>query len=239
MQADLMQYLKEIDDSDYGKNHRQRFIESYNFIAPILMAKLDKKYLDLASYGHFQKLLKKLFPMVDVECSEYFDLRYKFPIPDNTYDVIFFMEALEHLKDRDSEHPKDSQLYLDDISGYSQNGVKNCMKEIYRILKPGGILFMTTPNINSWTAVNRTLMLYSPTFYIPHVKEFSVQEIYELHRDASLRVVKIETPENCHGLQSVQANRPRLQKLIDACVGAGYSPELRGDCIFTLGMKHQ
>tara|TARA_R110000868_G_scaffold179410_1_gene419428 strand:+ start:32 stop:763 length:732 start_codon:yes stop_codon:yes gene_type:complete len=242
MQERLEEILRNVDDSDYGKIHRQRFIESYKFLDRHMQMQTgtlagDMRILDLASYGTFASLVKEIKPWINIAKSDYFDLRYPFPIADNTYDVVCFMEALEHLKDQDSTNPVGSQLYLDDISEYSQSGIKNCMREIARILKPGGILFLTTPNINSWTAVHRALNFYSPTFYIPHVKEFSVQEIHQLHREVGLKINRLETPDNCHGLQSVANNRGRLGKLIEACILAGYSPDLRGDCIFSIATK--
>lgn len=229
----LENILQGIDDSTYGAIHRQRFIESYKFINEYLLNShvgRNVKILDLGSYGTFADLVKSIHPEIYIQKSEYFDLRYKFPIEDNAYDMVCFMEVLEHIKDQDSTDP-------DAIAEYSQNGIKNVMSEINRILKPGGYLFLTTPNINSWTAIHRSLNFYSPTFYIPHVKEFSIQEIHALHKEFGFKITKLQTPENCHGLQSVQMQRPRLTKLIQACIEAGYSPDLRGDCIFSLAIK--
>lgn len=49
------------------------------------------------------------------------------PMPDNTYDIVIAGEVVEHLFDTDK-----------------------FAIEIYRILKPGGTLIISTPNLSSW-----------------------------------------------------------------------------------------
>lgn len=59
------------------------------------------------------------------------------PFPNNTFDKIIFSEVLEHLPD--------------DWGG---------LKEIQRVLKPNGLLFLTVPNHNYpfwWDPINKTL----------------------------------------------------------------------------------
>jgi len=59
----------------------------------------------------------------------------KFPFPDNHFDFVFAGEVIEHT--------------FDDFF---------FLEEIYRILKPGGVLILTTPNLVSLG--NRLLMLF-------------------------------------------------------------------------------
>ena len=62
---------------------------------------------------------------------------YELPYPDNTFDAAILSEVLEHLDD--------------DVSA---------LKEIYRVLKPGGVVVITVPNANYpflWDPVNWTL----------------------------------------------------------------------------------
>ena len=50
---------------------------------------------------------------------------YALPYPDNTFDAVILSEILEHIDD--------------DVAG---------LKEIYRVLKPGGVVAITVPNAN-------------------------------------------------------------------------------------------
>ncbi|MCK7516128.1 MAG: class I SAM-dependent methyltransferase [Desulfobacterales bacterium] len=51
----------------------------------------------------------------------------RFPFPDNTFDFVLFLEVIEHL-----------------ITGPTR-----VLQELARVLKPGGILVLTTDNSNS------------------------------------------------------------------------------------------
>jgi SAM-dependent methyltransferase len=62
---------------------------------------------------------------------------YAMPYPDNTFDAVILSEILEHLER--------------DVDG---------LKEVYRVLKPGGVVAITVPNADYpfwWDPINRTL----------------------------------------------------------------------------------
>ena len=62
---------------------------------------------------------------------------YHLPYPDNTFDAAILSEVLEHIDD--------------DVAG---------LREIYRVLKLGGVVAITVPNANYpffWDPINRTL----------------------------------------------------------------------------------
>lgn len=62
---------------------------------------------------------------------------YALPYPDNTFDGVILSEILEHIDD--------------DVAG---------LREVYRVLKPGGIVAITVPNANYpfwWDPINKTL----------------------------------------------------------------------------------
>ncbi len=63
------------------------------------------------------------------------------PFTDNSFDIVFCGELIEHLFDPD-----------------------HLLQEIRRVLKPGGLCILTTPNLSSW--VNRIALLlgYQPFF---------------------------------------------------------------------------
>lgn len=66
--------------------------------------------------------------------AEIADLSKKIPFEDNYFDLVISTEVLEHIVNPD--------IFL---------------REIYRVLKPGGKLLLTTPNLSSW--INRILFV--------------------------------------------------------------------------------
>lgn len=62
---------------------------------------------------------------------------YEMPYPNDTFDAVILSEVLEHLDD--------------DVAG---------LKEVYRVLKPGGVIAITVPNANYpfwWDPINKSL----------------------------------------------------------------------------------
>ena len=68
------------------------------------------------------------------------DLNKKFPIKDNSVDVVVSDQVIEHLTDV----------------------VDNFVKEIFRILKPEGYAVISTENLSSWNNLFALLFGYGP-----------------------------------------------------------------------------
>lgn len=116
--------------------------------------KCNGKVLDAAAGQGF--LSKKLFELgfevypVDINPLQFFfnklkcekvDLNRELPFKNNFFDLIVSVESIEHL-----ENPWDF------------------IKELYRVLKPGGRLILTTPNITN--IFSRLLFLISGRFIL-------------------------------------------------------------------------
>jgi len=107
---------------------------------------------------------------------------YNLPYQDEEFDKIILSEVLEHLPD--------------DV---------NALIEVKRVLKPGGILFVTVPNRNYpflWDPINKTL----ETFFCTHIKNgfwagiwnmhtrlYTVNEIVQIAKQVDLEIVSLET----------------------------------------------
>jgi 2-polyprenyl-3-methyl-5-hydroxy-6-metoxy-1,4-benzoquinol methylase len=75
---------------------------------------------------------------------------HRLPFPDLIFDIVIIDEVIEHLVDTDS-----------------------IMDEIHRVLKPGGQLLMSTPNLASW--FNRIALLVGVQ---PAFSEVSFRKVY-------------------------------------------------------------
>jgi ubiquinone/menaquinone biosynthesis C-methylase UbiE len=82
---------------------------------------------------------------------------YQLPYPDNTFDAVVLSEILEHI-DRD-------------VDG---------LREVYRVLKPGGVVAITVPNANYpflWDPINKTL----ETVFRTHIGKGPLAGIWANH----------------------------------------------------------
>jgi glycosyltransferase involved in cell wall biosynthesis/SAM-dependent methyltransferase len=110
-----------------------------------------------------------------------------FPYADASFDTVLCGELIEHLA-TDPMH---------------------MMSEINRILKPGGHLLLTTPNLGSLRAISAILQGYHPSFFpayirprkegeeaeARHNREYVPLEIQNLLIDSGFEVVRLETGE--------------------------------------------
>jgi SAM-dependent methyltransferase len=148
--------------------------------------------------------------------------RDAFPYADECFDTVVCGELIEHL-------PGDPM---------------HLMSEVNRILKPGGHLLITTPNITSIHGIAAILNRNHPGFFVAylkpsddgsvdarHAREYSPGEIYRLMLDAGFEVSLIETGafgEDPH---------PEHDWVWDLLKANNLPSDLRGDGIYCLGRK--
>lgn len=108
---------------------------------------------------------------------------YQVPFADASFDKIIFSEVIEHI-------PDDRQA----------------LAELYRVLAPGGVLALTTPNANYpfwWDPINKTLEWTLGThiqtgplagIWANHVRLYPLDQLLALVTDAGFKVEAVE----CH-----------------------------------------
>jgi SAM-dependent methyltransferase len=146
----------------------------------------------------------------------------RFPYPDEHFATVLCCELIEHLEQ--------DPMFL--------------MSEVNRILKPGGHLVMTTPNIASLRAIKAILMGYHPGFFpaylkpspngsdeARHAREYTPQEIMMLFLDAGFEMTLLDTGP------FRDLPRPEehwIRHLLDRYL---LSSQYRGDGIYAVGRK--
>ena len=96
-------------------------------------------------------------------------LNKKIPSKKNFYDSVSIIELIEHLSDK-----KISKL----------------MNETYRVLKPGGKVFITTPNyLSLWPIIEIFVNKFSNISYDhQHINKFNKYNIYKIINPKKFRV---------------------------------------------------
>ncbi len=145
-----------------------------------------------------------------------------FPYPDGCFATVLCGELIEH-------------LFYDPM---------HLMAEVNRVLKPGGHLVLTTPNVASLRAVSAILQGYQPGFFnayirpaegretdARHNREYTPGEIRQLLHNAGFEVLRLETGPF---RDEPQPEYAWVRHLLDSY---HLDISLRGECIYAVGRK--
>ncbi len=145
-----------------------------------------------------------------------------FPYPDEYFTTVLCCEVIEHLA-ADPMH---------------------MMAEINRILRPGGRLVLTTPNLASLRAISALLLGYHPGLFsvylrpssesageARHHREYTPIEIHLLLEDAGFEVERLETG---HFRETPAPQLGWVRSLLERY---RLSTDLRGEGIYAVGRK--
>jgi glycosyltransferase involved in cell wall biosynthesis/predicted SAM-dependent methyltransferase len=211
-----------------GPDDRILEMGAYLQITPALKTRLGYGEVRGCYYGPAGKVVERTVQSLDGEqfqCAlELFNAeKDPFPYDDGYFSTVLCCELVEHL----TEDP----MYM--------------MSEINRILRPGGHLVLTTPNIGSLRAIAAILSGYHPGFFpayirprvegeepeARHNREYTAREIVHLFHYAGFDVTLLETgpfrdePKPEHAW--VKHLLARYEQPVD----------LRGDGIYAVGRK--
>jgi glycosyltransferase involved in cell wall biosynthesis/SAM-dependent methyltransferase len=147
-----------------------------------------------------------------------------FPYPDGHFATVLCCELIEHLS-ADPMH---------------------MMAQINRILKPGGHVVLTTPNLAGLRAISALLLGYHPGLFsvylrpcegrcaeARHHREYTPLEIHLLLEDAGFEVTLLETGP------FREAPRPELAWVLHLLERYRLPADLRGDGIYAVGRKRR
>ena len=144
-----------------------------------------------------------------------------FPYPDAHFSTVLCCELLEHLP----------------------NDPMHMMGEINRILKPGGHLVLTTPNVTSLRALAGILQGYHPQLFSDyirprngvtdarHAREYTPQEVRRLLETSGLEVTLLETGPF---REEIKPEHAWVEHLLERYL---LTREHRGDGIYAVGRK--
>lgn len=209
------------DGNDYNQVHARRYQWSMVWILGLLPAK-GGRVLELGGGGEFTRLLREARPDVELVLSEG-DLRST-RLPDGPFDLVLCMEVIEHIHD---------QARPGIPTEWEGTGTAHLMAEVKRVLRPGGALFLTTPNAASANVLHKVITGQPPMVYRPHVREYTCWEIDALVKAAGLRLERIETLEPW-----ANAMPAGMREKIGAFLHSlGVDTQMRNEDIFAVARK--
>ncbi len=201
---------------------------AYMQITPALKFKLGYGCVRGCYYGPLGRTERRTITSEDgetFECAiDLFDAeRDVYPYENESFDTVLCCELIEHL-------PTDPM---------------HMMAEINRILKPGGHLLLTTPNLGSLRAVAGILQGYHPSFFpayirprkegeeadARHNREYVPMEIHHLLTNSGFELVRLETGE------FLDVPHPEFGWVNHLLDRYSVNNHLRGDGIYALGRK--
>ncbi len=230
---------------EYTRNHLTRFLRTLEITPP---GGPGDRILEMGAYMQITPALHRLLGYGEVRGSylgpagrvdrreavsaagerfcceiDLFDAeRDPFPYPDGHFATVLCCELLEHLH-RDPMH---------------------MLAEINRILRPGGALVLTTPNICSLRAIEAILLRYHPGFFHQyirpnaageveprHAREYAPRDVVLLLEQAGFEVVRLET-----GPYQEEPSA-RGEWVLHLLERYDMPRDLRGEAIYAVGRK--
>ncbi|MCH7979665.1 MAG: methyltransferase domain-containing protein [Acidobacteria bacterium] len=231
---------EEEQSQQYFKNQLSRYLVTLELLPSAVPG---ERLLEVGASYHHQTPALKRWKGYDVRCTDLWDgpqqwnqtvanrngdeshifpvdnfdvEQAPWPYPDASFDVVLLCELLEHL----STDPM------------------RVMGEINRVLKKGGRLLLSTPNVTSARSVEAVLRGESPYFWgqyevggLPtdhHNREYTPGEVVRLAGAAGFSILTLRTAGGVGA-----PNRSVLREL----VRSGHPIAWRGDCILVLAQK--
>ena len=209
---------------DYDQVHAKRFRISADWVDRL--SPKGAKLYETGGDGPFRSILTAKRGDLSIETSKG-DLRASWDVLGASYDGVLCMEVLEHIHDKEPEQGIPTE--------WRSTGTHNFFCEALRVTKPGGFLFLTTPNAASLNIINKVLHHQPPMVYRPHTREYTVAEVEWLGKNAGWKVDKVETIE-CWDNSMSKADRAKITRFMTQ---NGYGMTNRGEDMFIVFRKPQ
>lgn len=218
----FLEWLERSTLTQYDRDHKVRFWETYLRLDGYLAT--CSRLLELGGESRITNYLKAQLGM-DVEVYGQ-DLRYPFELSSSSFDMVLCLEVIEHIKDRTETGG------ISEIAMFNRSGVRNVFAESRRVLKEGGILFMTTPNACCIDSIARIFLYQAPQLYAPHVKEFAAAELIDLAKEFNFELIAYSTANVWNPLPPI--DREQINSILRE---ANIPTEDRGDDMFLVFQK--
>jgi SAM-dependent methyltransferase len=191
----------------FGTGHHRRLLQVIEKLDPYLESK--PAVLDIGSFGEFPLILLKFYeaPVVHANSFEGGVICYGkgrlLETGDPDIELAFVIEQCDIERRRMTQAAESLDMVTCfEVLEHLRYDPMFMMLEIHRVLRPNGLLVLTTPNASSWETMARVTALESPfiasSYFangsgIIHCKEYSASEIQQLLKNAGFKLERLET----------------------------------------------
>ena len=202
----------------YDDVHAKRFELSLRTVVDNVPA--GASILELGGGGYFTEQLVAAGYKVTVPQGD-----FRYTTFEGVYDAVLCMEVIEHIHDQEDKTPTE----------WRGTGADHMMSAMFKALRPGGFMLLTTPNADSLNVINKLIHRQGPMVYRPHVREYTVHELVEITRKAGFFVTLAETHE-CWDNSMTPEWRRKITRLITEHYGVSGMIN-RGEDVFLLAKR--
>lgn len=221
----------------YHKTHVARFVRTIDLL---MKEKPEGELLEVGTSGLFPMMLKQLAPDLKVTVT-HFDTSRKeektivLPLCGNTITVPAYFINLEQNK-IPADNEKFDVVLCCEVLEHMEQDPMFMLSEINRVLKPGGLLLLTTPNITSSRSLIKILSGVEPYFYMQYHK---TGELYRHNYEYSVPTVsRVLSAAGFEGrVWTEDLFEDGIPSIVASLRSAGYLVEHHGDNIIALAQK--
>lgn len=178
--------------NEYRLTHEKRWRLSVEWIKRHFNPSASSQILEVSHPSGLTDLLKQAFGVRPDSTS--FDVRDPkgwSSIAASSYDLVLNTEVVEHLADW--IEPEDDHSFR--CCEFYKTGMANCVRGCFHALKPGGLMFLTTPNASSVELLASWIYYNSPFSWDPHIRELSFNEAVRLVTESGFQIVAAGTED--------------------------------------------
>lgn len=186
-------------NEDYLRIHSKRF---ENTVA--LLEEFPVKGAEVLSIGGEHGILRDYLSLnasrITVTTG---DVRKPFPYPENSFDLVLCLEVIEHIKDISPAG--------DTTAVFTGSGITVILNEMFRVLKAGGCLLLSTPNVHCFRNAINWFFKQEMSTYFQHPRELTESYLVTRLRETGFAKIDVRYMLSwyCHGVM----NDPLVKKL--------------------------
>jgi SAM-dependent methyltransferase len=189
-----VQLFAKAEFDEYVAVHKTRMLLAITRVLALIADSPSGIILEVGGRSLISELMAEVLPE-HTFLNTQGDLRYTQPsLASETIDLIINCEVYEHIKDPDMPDPNLANARdLELLTTFNGLGAKTFLSECFRALKPGGVMYFTTPNPASVTGIYYAITGEAANIYRPHVREYSIRECLTNLKEVGFEIINYET----------------------------------------------